>query len=184
MAPSGGPSTSFGGGVPALSDLTEELVRSWNRTQLHAALFEYRLLDEARFDDDPAQLRGRLLAHARAQAAAFQALAPQPSGAPAGASNRVQAGDLVPPVLPGRTGAPSPVTPPITALRRRRGGNTRQSRSALGRTRAHATASLRRRGVAWRTRSRRRRTAPPRDDLFAALDQADTHRENAADARA
>ena len=142
MAPSGGPSTSLGGGVPAIADLTEDVVRSWNRTQLQAALFEYRLLDDTRLDDGTEQLRGRLVAHVRAQAVAFQALAPQPSGAPAGASNRVQAGDLVPPVLPGRTGAPSPVTPPITALRRRRGGNTRPSRSALGRTRAHATASL------------------------------------------
>ena len=120
MAPSGGPSTSFGGGVPALSELTEELVRSWNRTQLHAALFEYRLLDDARFDDDPAQLRGRLLAHARAQAAAFQALAQQPTGAQAGAPSGVQAGALAPPVHPGRTGAPSPVTafrhrPPSTS---------------------------------------------------------------------
>ena len=52
MAPSGGPSTSLGGGVPAIVDLTEDVVRSWNRTQLHAALFEYRLLDDARFDDN------------------------------------------------------------------------------------------------------------------------------------
>ena len=32
MAPSGGPSTSLGGGVLALADLTEEVVRSWKRT--------------------------------------------------------------------------------------------------------------------------------------------------------
>ena len=56
MAPSGGPSTSLGGGVPAIADLTEDVVRSWNRTQLQAALFEYRLLDDTRLDDDTEQL--------------------------------------------------------------------------------------------------------------------------------
>ena len=161
MAPSGGPSTTFGGGVPALAELTEDVVRSWNRTQIHAALFEYSLLDDARFDDDVEQLRGRLLAHSRAQAAAFQALAPQPTGAQAGAPSGVQAGALAPPVPPGRTGAPSPVT----ASRHRRpstwGGSTRPSRSALGRTCALATASLRRRGATCKRRSRPRRTGPP-----------------------
>ena len=184
MAPSGGPSTSFGGGVPALSELTEELVRSWNRTQLHAALFEYRLLDDACFDDDPAQLRGRLLAHARAQAAAFQALAPQPSGALAGASHRVQAGDLVPPVLPGHTGAPSPVTPPYHRPSSMSGGEHPSVPFGAGpyaRPR-HRVAPTEGRCLADAFAAEE--DSPPRADLFAALDQEDTRRENAADARA
>ena len=184
MAPSGGPSTSFGGGVPALSELTEELVRSWNRTQLHAALFEYRLLDDARFDDDPAQLRGRLLAHARAQAAAFQALAQQPTGAPAGAPSGVQAGALAPPVHPGRTGAPSPVT----AFRHRPPSTSEGEHPSV----PFGTGPyVRPRHCVTPTQGRNLQAAfaaeedsPPRDDLFAALDQEDTRRENATDARA
>ena len=52
MGPSSGPSTSVRGGVLAIADLTEDEVRAWNRTQLHAALFEYNLLDDTRFGDD------------------------------------------------------------------------------------------------------------------------------------
>ena len=56
LVPSGGPSTSLEGGVPAIADLTEDVVRFWNCTQLHATLFEYCLLDDTRFDDDTEQL--------------------------------------------------------------------------------------------------------------------------------
>ena len=75
------------------------------------------------------------------------------------------------------------MAPPITTLRRRRGGNTNPSRSALGRTRALPTVSLRRRDVVWR-RVRGRGDSPPCDDLLTALEQEDTRRDNAADARA
>ena len=67
-------------------------MRSLNCTLLHTALFEHSLLDDVRFDDDVEQLCGCLLAHAHAQAVAFQALAQQPTGA--------QAGALAPPMPP------------------------------------------------------------------------------------
>ena len=184
MAPSGGPSTSLGGGVPAIADLTEDVVRSWNRTQLQAALFEYRLLDDTRLDDGTEQLRGRLVAHVRAQAAAFQALAPQPSGAPAGAPTGVQAGALDPPVLPGRTGATSPVTPTRHRLPSTSEGEHPSVPFGAGpyaRPR-HCVTPTQGRNLAAAFAAEE--DSPPRDDLFAALDQADTRRENAADARA
>ena len=183
MAPSGGPSSSLGGDVPAIANLTEDVVRSWNRTQLHAALFEYRLLDDARFDDDVEQLCGRLLAHACAQAAAFQALAPQLAGAQAGAPSGVQAGALGPPVPPGRTGAPSPVT----ALRHRPPSTSEGEHPSVpfgsgpyARPR-HCVTLMQGRNL--QAAFAVEQDSPPRDDLFAALDQADTRRENVADAR-
>ena len=111
MAPSGGPSTSLGGGVPALPELTEDVVRSWNRTQLHAALFEYRLLDDARFADDVEQLRGRLLAHARAQAASLPGACP---AADRGPSWRTQ---WRPSWRTGPASAPRPYWCPVTSDR-------------------------------------------------------------------
>ena len=74
MAPSGGPSSSFGAGVPPLAALTEDEVQSWNRTQLHTALFEYQLLSDVRHDEDTESLRARLVVHVRAQTAAHHAL--------------------------------------------------------------------------------------------------------------
>ena len=191
MAPSGGPSTSLAGGVPPLADLTADEVQSWNRTQLHTALFEYQLLSDVRPDEDTESLRARLAAHVRAQTAAHQALAQQP---PAGRTAKTPA----PAAVPSHPGAPlPPYNAPVAALSSpvtpRTGPRALSAASddelpfvpfghgpyakphhcvspSAGRNLADAFAAV--------------DDSPLRANLFAALDQEDTRREDAERARA
>ena len=107
----------------------------------------------------------------------------QPTGAQAGAPSGVQAGDLVPPVLPGRTGAPSPLTAPRHCPPSTSEGEHPSVPFGTGpyaRPRHCVTPTQ---GRNLDAAFAAEEDSPPRDDLFAALDQADTRRENAADAR-
>ena len=187
MAPSGGPSTSRGGGAAPLGTLTEDEVASWTHTRLLQALYEYELLDPAVADADTASLRARLLANLRTQAAAFTALGQQPPsddaapaaqrdvGLPPLGTPRVQAGTS-------HEGPVSPATP-----------RTEQHPVADGGDAGLATVPF---GYGPYARPKHRvdpsdgrnleaafaavEDSPPREDLFAALDQDDTRRENAA----
>ena len=191
MAPSGGPSSSFGGGVPPLAALTEDEVQSWNRTQLHTALFEYQLLSDVRHDEDTESLRARLVAHVRAQTAAHHALGQQPS---AGRTTKTPS----PAAVPSRPGATLPrynaqgaafaslVTPlhgsralsdasdgdlPSVPFGQGPYAKPRHCVSpSAGRSLEDAFAAV--------------EDSPLRDNLFAALDQADTRHEDAERARA
>ena len=186
MAPSGSPSTSLRGGALPLGTLTEDEVALWSHTRLLQALYKYELLDPEVADTDTDSLRARLLANLRTQPAAFTALARQPPhddtdaialrgiGLPSSGTPVVQASNS-------HEGPMSPTTPLTGQYPAADDGDAdlatmlfgydpyvrpeHQVDPSNGRNLEAAFAAV--------------EDSHPRKDLFAALDQDDTHRENA-----